>query len=196
MTRPFERLLAAALFLGLAGTMPAQDAEKDKAMMQAWQKAATPAEGHKNLAPLVGTFDVKMHSTIDPSKPPEDSVGTSTNTWVLGGRYVEQEYDGEFMGEPYRGIGYTGYDNIQKKYVSVWMDTAGTGMMFLTSAADKSGKTIAGSARIWDPVSGNPLPVESKIIVTDNDHYSFELWGKAPNGKLMKLMEIQYTRKK
>ena len=196
MTGYPTRTWIAALAFVLAVPLVAQDAEKDKAMMQAWQKAATPAEGHKKLEPLVGTFDVKMRSTIDPSKPPEDSVGTSTNTWVLGGRYVEQEYDGEFMGEPYRGIGYTGYDNIQKKYVSVWMDTAGTGMMFLTSAADKSGKTIAGSARIWDPVSGNPLPVESKIIVTDNDHYSFELWGKAPNGKLMKLMEIQYTRKK
>ena len=56
--------------------------------------------------------------------------------------------------------------------------------------------SLNGSARIWDPLSEKPLPVESKIIVTDNDHYSFELWGKAPNGKLMKLMEIQYTRKK
>jgi hypothetical protein len=190
------RKLIAARALALAASLGAQDAEKEKAMMQAWQKAATPAEGHKRLEALVGTFDAKMRSTVDASKPPEDSVGTSTNTWVLGGRYVEQEYDGEFMGEPYRGIGYTGYDNIQKKYVSAWMDTAGTGIMFLTSAADKSGKTIAGSARIWDPLTEKPLPVESKIIITDNDHYSFELWGKAPNGKLIKLIDIQYTRKK
>jgi hypothetical protein len=193
--------MMAVLALALAAPLGAQvadkpDPEREKAMMQAWQKAATPAEGHKRLEALVGTFDAKMRSTIDPNRPPEDSVGTSTNTWVLNGRYVEQEYDGEFMGEPYRGIGYTGYDNIQKKYVSVWMDTAGTGMMFLTSAADKSGKTINGSARIWDPLSEKPLPVESKIVVTDNDHYSFELWGKAPNGKLMKLIDIQYTRKK
>ena len=196
MTGSTRRLIAAlALALALAAPLGAQDAEKEKAMMQAWQKAATPGEGQKRLEPLVGTFDAKMRSTIDPSKPPEDSVGVSTNTWVLGGRYVEQEFDGEFMGEPYRGIGYTGYDNVQKKYVSVWMDTAGTGMMFLTSAADKSGKIISGSARIWDPLSEKPLPVESKIIVTDKDHYSFELWGKAPNGKLMKLIDIQYTRK-
>lgn len=196
MTGRFSRTLMAGLALAATLPLAAQDTDKDKAMMAAWQRAATPGEGQKKLEPLVGTFDAKMRSTIDPSKPPEDSVGVSTNTWVLGGRYVEQEFDGEFMGEPYRGIGYSGYDNVQKKYVSVWMDTAGTGMMFLTSAADKSGKTIAGSARIWDPLSEKPLPVESKIIVTDNDHYSFELWGKAPNGKLMKLIDIQYTRKK
>ena len=165
-------------------------------MMEAWQRAATPGEAHKRLEAMVGTFDAKVRSTIDPSRPAQESVGTSVNSWVLNGRYVGQEFEGEFMGEPWRGIGYTGFDNVQKKYVSVWMDTAGTGMMFLTSAPDKSGKTISGSARIWDPLSEKPLPVESKIVITDADHYSFELWGKAPNGNLMKLMEIQYTRKK
>jgi hypothetical protein len=184
-----------ALAIALAAPLGGQDTEKEKAMMEAWQRAATPAEGHKRLEPLIGTFDAKVRSTVDPSRPPEDSVGTSINSWVLGGRYVEQEFDGEFMGEPYRGIGYTGYDNVQKKYVSLWMDTAGTGMMFLTSAPDKSGKTISGSARIWDPLSEKPLPVESKIVITDNDHHSFELWAKAPNGKMIKLMDIQYTRK-
>jgi len=198
MTRRFARIPATSLVLAFlsVGALAGQDAKQEKAMMEAWQRAATPGEGHKKLDALVGTFDAKVRSTVDPSRSPEDSVGTSTNSWVLGGRYVEQEFDGEFMGEPYRGIGYTGYDNVQKKFVSVWMDTAGTGMMFLTSAADKTGKTISGSARIWDPLTEKPLPVESKIIITDNDHHSFELWAKAPNGKMIKLMDIQYTRKK
>jgi len=198
MTRRFARIPATALVLAFlsVGALAGQDAKQEKAMMEAWQRAATPGEGHKKLDALVGTFDAKVRSTVDPSRSPEDSVGTSTNSWVLGGRYVEQEFDGEFMGEPYRGIGYTGYDNVQKKFVSVWMDTAGTGMMLLTSAADKTGKTISGSARIWDPLTEKPLPVESKIIITDNDHHSFELWAKAPNGKMIKLIDIQYTRKK
>jgi Protein of unknown function (DUF1579) len=194
MSRPFARLLAAALVLGCAAALPAQDTADEKAMMEAWQKAATPGEPHKKLDALVGTFDAKVRSTIDPAKPPEDSVGTSVNTWVLGGRYVQQEFDGSFMGEPFNGIGYTGYDNVQKKYLSVWMDTAGTGMMWMT--ADKTGKTLAGSARIWDPMTQKPATVESKTTVLDNDHHTFELWGKAPNGRQIKLMEIQYTRKK
>ena len=196
MFRPSVRLLGAALVLGSAAMLPAQDSANEKAMMEAWQKAATPGESHKKLEALVGTFDAKVRSTIDPSKPPEDSTGTSVNTWVLGGRYVQQEFDGSFMGEPFNGIGYTGYDNVQKKYLSVWMDTAGTGMMWMTAAADKTGKTISGSARIWDPMTQKPATVESKLTVTDNDHHTFELWGKAPNGRQIKLMEIQYTRKK
>jgi Protein of unknown function (DUF1579) len=196
MFRPSVRLLGAALILGSAAVLPGQDSASEKAMMEAWQKASTPGEPHKKLDALVGTFDAKVRSTVDPSKPPEDSTGTSVNTWVLGGRYVQQEFDGSFMGEPFNGIGYTGYDNVQKKYLSVWMDTAGTGMMWITAMADKTGKTMSGSARIWDPMTQKPATVESKITVVDNDHHNFELWGKAPNGKQIKLMEIQYTRKK
>jgi Protein of unknown function (DUF1579) len=196
MTRLFGRITVATLALALTAASFAQDVDKEKAMMEAWQKASTPGEPHKKLDALVGTFDARVRSTVDPSKPPEDSVGTSVNSWVLGGRYVEQQYDGAFMGEPFTGIGFTGYDNVQKKYVSVWMDTAGTGMMWMTAASDKSGKSLSGSARIWDPVTGKPVTVESKTIITDNDHHSFEMWGKAPNGKTTKLMEIQYTRRK
>jgi hypothetical protein len=198
MTLRFARISAAwlALALGIVAALPGQDPDKEKALMAAWQKAATPGDPHKKLDALVGTFEAKVRSTIDPAKPPEDSVGTSINTWVLGGRYVQQEFDGSFMGEPFHGIGFTGYDNVQKKYLSVWMDTAGTGMMFMTALADKSGKTISGSARIWDPLTEKPATVESKTTIVDNDKHTFELWGKAPNGKPLKLMEIQYTRKK
>jgi hypothetical protein len=41
---------------------------------------------------------------------------------VLGGRFVEQRYAGNFMGQPFSGLGYTGYDNYRKKYIGSWMD--------------------------------------------------------------------------
>ena len=202
MTRPLPRIIVAALALAVAAALSAQESGQkpasadDKARMEAWQKASTPGEPHKKLDAIVGTFDAKVRSRLDPSQPPEDSVGTSVNSWVLGGRYVEQQFEGSMMGEPFTGIGYVGYDNVQKKYVSAWMDTAGTGMIWLTGTADAPGKTIGGRATIWDPVSGKSFPVESKLVITDDDHYSFELVGKAPNGRMTKLVEIQYTRKK
>ena len=202
MTRPFGRLSMASAALALAAALGAQEptpkasSSGDKARLEAWQRASTPGEPHKKLEALVGTFDTRVRSWIDPSKPPEDSVGTSVNTWVLGGRYVEQQFDGTMMGEPFTGIGYIGYDNVQKKYVSTWLDTAGTGMIYLVGSADASGKTILGHATMWDPVYAKPFPVDSKLVITDNDHHSFELVGKAPNGRLSKLVEIQYTRKK
>ena len=202
MTRAFGRLSMASAAFALAAALGAQESAPkaassgEKARLEAWQKASTPGEPHKKLEAIVGTFDTRVRSWIDPSKPPEDSVGTSVNTWVLGGRYVEQQFDGTMMGEPFTGIGYIGYDNVQKKYVSAWLDTSGTGMIYLVGSADASGKTVNGHATMWDPVSGKPFPVDSKLVITDNDHHSFELTGKAPNGRMSKLVEIQYTRKK
>ncbi len=202
MNRPFGRLTMVSAALVLAAALGAQESanktpsSKEKARLEAWQRASTPGEPHKKLEALVGTFDTHVRSWIDPSKPPEDSTGTSVNSWVLGGRYVEQQFDGTMMGEPFTGIGYIGYDNVQKKYVSVWLDTSGTGMIYLVGGTEASGKTILGRSTMWDPVSGKEFPVESKLVITDNDHHTFELVGKAPNGRMSKLVEIRYTRKK
>ena len=34
------------------------------------------------------------------------------------------------------------------------------------------------------------------VTVADNDHHTMEMWGQGPDGKPVKMMEIQYTRKK
>jgi hypothetical protein len=197
-------VLAGALVL-TAGLQAQEKAKKpaaktappdEKAMMEAMQKAATPGDMHKKLEDMVGTFDADVRMYMDPSKPPEDSKGTSVNTWALGNRFVESKYDGTFMGNPFNGIGYTGYDNVQKKYVGSWMDTASTGMMWSTCAADASGKSMTcKSTSVWDPMTGKASPMEFKTTITDHDHHKMEMWGAGPNGQKYKMMEISYTRK-
>jgi hypothetical protein len=193
-----------ALVLGLsAGADAQQQAKKpaardEKAAMEAWQKAMTPGEGQKRLAPMVGTFETRVRTwmDMDPTKPPEDTAGTSVNTWVLGDRYVQMKYEGIFMGETFNGIGYTGFDNVSKKYVFAWMDTAGTGMMWSTGTMDAAGRVMSLKAMVNDPATGKPSPADTKLTITDNDHHKMEMWGKGPDGKMTKIMEIEYTRKK
>jgi Protein of unknown function (DUF1579) len=197
------RAATVALLFGCAIGLTAQDKSKkpagppdEKAMMEAMQKAATPGDAHKKLEPLVGTFDTSVRMWMDPSKPPEDSAGTTVNSWVLGNRYIEQKYEGTFMGEPFNGIGFTGYDNVQKKYVGTWMDTLSTGMMDSTGTADASGKSFTMKSTMWDPATGKANTVDTKMTIADNDHHTFEMWAKGPDGKKLKMMEIKYTRKK
>ena len=164
-----------------------------KAAMEAMQKAAIPGEAHKKLDALIGTFDSKVKVWMDPSKPPEESAGTSENTWVLGNRWVQTKHEGTFMGQPYSGMGYTGYDNVEKKYIGTWMDTAGTGMM--TMKGTMAGNVMTSTATMWDPMTGKMATSKMKTTVTDKDHYTMEMWDKLPNGKMAKIMEIDYTRK-
>jgi hypothetical protein len=166
----------------------------EKAMMEAWMKVATPGEGHKWLEPVVGTWDAKITMWMAPGAPPQQSTGTSENTWVLGGRFVQQRHEGNFMGQPFSGIGYTGYDNYKKKYVGTWMDTMGT--MVMVSQGEAAGKTLSMTSTIDDILTGKATAVKSEIKIVDPDHHVMEMWGPDPAGKQFKTMEIQYTRKK
>ncbi len=195
----------AAVLLGLAAGAAAQQKAKnaapavdEKAAMEAWQKAMTPGEGQKKLSPMVGTFETKVRTWMDPdpNKAPEDTAGSSVNTWALGDRYVQMKYEGIMMGETLNGVGFVGFDNVSKKYVSTWMDTAGTGMMWSTGTMDASGKVLSMKATVNDPSTGKASPVDTKITIADNDHHKLEMWGKNPAGKMAKIMEIEYTRKK
>ena len=167
----------------------------EKAAMEAMTRAATPGEAHKRLDPLVGTFDASAKMWPAPGKPPEESKGTSENKWVLGNRYVEQRYQGTFMGQPFNGIGYTGYDNVWKRYVSVWMDDAGTGMM-VSSGKASGAHAVDTHGTVYSPVTGKPERVTEKLTVADADHHTLEMWAPAPDGKPFKVMEIAYTRRK
>lgn len=168
----------------------------EKAMMEMMMKAATPGEQHKKLEPFAGTFDAKLKMWMDPSKPPEESTGTAESKWVLGNRYLEQRYEGTFMGQPFSGLGYTGYDNVSKKYFMNWMDTSTTGVMAMTGKWDAAGKIMTFSGTVIDPMTGKPCKITEKVTVADNDHHSFEMWGPDPAGKNYKMMEVSYTRKK
>lgn len=173
---------------------PAMD-EKTKAMMAAWEKAGTPGEAHKKLESFVGTWDTKVKSWMQPGGPPEESTGVSENRLVLANRFLEMRYEGSMMGQPFTGIGYTGYDNIKKKYIGSWMDSMGTSMMTSLGDADASGKVMNFTIKYDDAVTGKPMTMKEKMTVTDNDHHVMEMWGPAPDGKMFKMMEIAYTRK-
>ena len=199
-----RKTLRASLVLCLAlATFPLvadqqEMSAKEKAMMEAWQKSMTPGPAHKALDGMVGTWDTVVKSWMAPGAPPAESTGTSEHRWVLGGRWVEQRFNGTFMGMPFEGVGYTGYDNVKKQYVGSWMDNMSTGVMTSTGQASKDGKTWTFKASMSDPMTGKTSYSDEKITVIDNDHHVMEMWGPSHDGKVKKykMMEISYSRKK
>jgi hypothetical protein len=173
-----------------------QMSAKEKAMMEAWQKAMTPGAQHKALDGMVGTWDTKVTSWMAPGAPPLESTGVSESRWVLGGRWIEHKFNGSFMNMPFEGIGYTGYDNLKKEFVSTWMDNMSTGAMVSAGSAAKDGKTMDFKSEMIDPMSGKKMPVKEKITVVDADNHVMEMWNPGPDGKMYKSMEIKYSRKK
>jgi hypothetical protein len=179
----------------VAQEKPKEMSAEEKAMMEAWQKAMTPGDAHKKLDAFIGTWNTTVKSWMAPGAPPMESTGTSENRWVLGNRYVEQRFNGSFMGMPFEGLGYTGYDNVKKQYFGTWMDNMSTGMMVSTGKG-ADGKTYTFTGTMADPMTGKDSVMDEKITVISADQHLMEMFGPGPDGKNFKMMEIVYTRKK
>lgn len=192
--RMFGTFVALSMFL--TATVAGQEAPSDaeKAAMDAWMKAATPAEAHRKLEPFAGDWNVHVKSWMAPGAPVMESKGTATQKWILGGRWLEQRFNGDFMGMPFEGIGYTGYDNLKKSYVGSWMDNMSTGSMTTTGSMDGNKLKFEGS--MIDPMTGKDTLVKETITIVNDDEHRMEMWSPGPDGKMFKSMEIVYTRRK
>jgi hypothetical protein len=136
-------LLATAIWLAspVCAKNVGKSAVNEAAAVKALQSAMTPGEGQKKLAPMIGTFDVKIRTWVSPASQPVEFTGTMVSAWVLDGRYIQSMLAGEVGGGPFSGIGYIGYDNVEKVYQTAWMDTGSTGMVWYTGNMDASGKS-------------------------------------------------------
>jgi len=79
-----------------------------------WVQYSTPGAEHKALEQFVGTWDTSVKMWMAPGAQPQESTGTAENKMTLGGRFLEQHYEGTMMGQPFTGMGYTGYDLYKK----------------------------------------------------------------------------------
>lgn len=186
--------LAGAAFSAAPEKKKAAAPPDEKAAMEAMNKAAMPGEAHKKLDALAGKFTVKSKMWMDPSKPPEESDGSTERKWIMGNRYLQENYQGKFMGQPFEGMGIQGYDNVTKKYFGSWIDSGGTGMTL--AHGSMNGNTIKYKGMMSDPASGKEIPYTMSVAISDNDNHKLEMWGPGPNGKEMKWMEMNYTRVK
>lgn len=188
-------ILAAALPLAAQdpGAQPQMNAEQ-QAMMQAWEKAGKPGEQHKQLAMMAGSWTTKQTVWMDPKAPPMVETGTATNTMIFDGRQMRQEFHGNWMGQPFEGLGYSGYDNVTGKYFSTWTDNMSTGMFISYGDYDAATKTYNYTGEMNDPAAGGAkIPVREVWRIVDNDHQVFEMY-ETRDGKEAKTMMIEYTR--
>ena len=170
----------------------------EEEMMKRWQESMTPGAQHKMLEESVGTWDAEVKMWMKgPTGEPMISKGTSEQKMVLGGRYLQQDFTGEMMGQTFTGIGLTGYDNFKKKYVSFWIDNMSTGMSTMDGALDKDGKSVTMWGKMDEPATGQKdKKVKYVTRFVDKNTQIFETYDVTSFGDKKPIMEITYKRKK
>jgi len=185
-------VLCIGLVALIASPALAQPPPDQDAAMKAYMESAKPGPEHKMLADMAGTWDVSMTNYTDP-KSPTTTKGTSVMTTMMDGRYIKEELTSEMMGMPFHGFGITGFNNTTRKFETIWLDTMGT--MIMTGSGEGANGTINVTFDFVDPMSKQKVTAKGVTKVIDANKHTFTMY-MMMDGKEMKAMEAEYTRKK
>ncbi len=161
-------------------------------MMAAMAKLANPGPHHQALGVMVGDWSAKTSFVMDPAAPPMEGEGTMSVEWVLGKRYIKSNFNMDFMGEPFEGIGYTGYSVAHDKYVATWMDTMSTKITYM-EGGEEAGDALVMHGTATTPMGDNPMKIVTKF--TDENTWVDSFYDKMPDGTWFNSGSITYTRK-
>ncbi len=159
----------------------------------------TPGPEHKELAKQVGTWKT-VQTLFMPGAPPMKTEGSSEIRLALDGRFLIADYEGVSPMGKYHGIGTTGYDKVNKRFFSTWIDSIGTGIMISYGKPKDDGSVEFISEPVTDPMRGGQKVVFRMVTrMKGADAMEFEMFNRnaedAPD-KEVKMMRIDYTRKK
>lgn len=174
---------------GKGGANPG--AEMQKKMMEAWQAYSTPGEYQSQLAKRVGSWHIRVRQWPMPGAPVMESRGVAEYEMTMDGRFLEQEFEGEFDGIPFEGFGISGHNNKTGKYQFCWIDNMATGMMMGSG-------TVKNDMLEWTASTTNPMTGEHMMRGTETysnpNQFTSTFYGPGPDGREFKMMELVYTR--
>lgn len=208
-------LIATVISIALSGKLVADEPKAGggdmdpQAMMQAmqdWMDSMNPGDHHKRLNDFVGDYNVEMRVFMMPGQEPIVTKGTSSIKWVLGKRYLMEEFDCEMkfpdMQNPgqmqtlnYDGIGMTGYNNTRNLYEGTWASTGDTAIYSMKGTWPPDSKVMNFYGEMDEPMMNMYGRVcNFRTTIVDANKRKFEIFDLAA-GPDHKVIEIIYTKK-
>jgi hypothetical protein len=173
----------------------AQESDEDsEALVETWVRHAMPCEHHELLGKLVGRWDISVRYRMNAEAPVVESSGTCTRKWILGRRFVLEEFDGGDLGLPFQGLSIYGYDAFAEKYTCVWVDTTSTAVTRSLGTCRDDCALIAFTGKHGDPWSGQMRDSRGVTRLESEDRHVLELYEPDRKGTEFKVLEMVYTR--
>jgi len=163
-------------------------------MMKKAEAAGKPGPGHKALEHFVGNWKAEVKCWMEPGEPPHVSQATAKGSWTMNGRFLQEDFQGEMMGQPFHGRTVLGYDNFRQIFQSVWISDMQTSMFRTEGKGENDNKVIKLEGTSSCPATGRTaIPMKVVLRVLGPDKHTFEMFDGS-RGENAKTMEITYTR--
>lgn len=164
--------------------------------MQACTEAGTPGPMHARLAKLVGTWKGTNTMWMAPGTEPMVTECTSTVASIMDGRYIQSEMTGEMPGMgQFKGLGFSGFDNVSQKFVGSWLDNHSTGIMTGVGELASDGSTMNWTFAYNCPVTKKPTVMREVDTYPDANTMVIDMFCTDPkSSKEFKCMRIELKR--
>lgn len=170
------------------------DQPEESPDVAAWIAAGTPGKAHKKLDTLAGAWKAHMVLWPDHEEQRVEAWGRVTRQWVLGGRFMQAEFEAKVQDDLYRGIGYFGYDNIRDEYTVLWMDDRSTSTQ-LEGGGFEDDSLLVTHGTYEDPATGNQIGTRHDLRFVSDDRHVLESFMIDATGEATRTVKITYTRR-
>jgi len=165
--------------------------------MARWMQTMQPSAAHERLGEILGSYDVTMKMHMVPGEPPMESKGTAEFAWFAEGKWLQENWSIEMMGQKVKGIGHLGYDNFKERFVWCKLDSMQTCMNTAFGHFDKSGDNLI----LWGTIDEPMTPEQDKQVKYvyrgyGQDKFTLEVHDMMIGESDTKVLEFVYTRKK
>jgi hypothetical protein len=187
-------VLAVLLVVVQALAQENQPSAQQQKAMEAYMKMGAVTENHEFLKKYVGGWDCQVKGWMAPGQPPTVSRGSLQGEMRLDGRFLLMNFKGEMFGRPFAGLQIIGFDNMQHKYITLWIDNTST--FFFMTAGTRLDSVISESGLWPDPLTGSQVPVKARTAWINADEYLYEQFMVMPDKSEFKSMEMRCQRQK
>jgi hypothetical protein len=159
-----------------------------------WVALSKPGPSHKLLASFVGDWDVTVTFWSNPEASGESSSGKSKISWILGDRFLQEQFSGTVGGGEYQGLGIMGYDNGSRAFKTVWVDSLNTALTTSSGRYQPDTSTFLFESQLYDPLASGVKTIQSQLQVNSPNSYTFTMTDTSPEGKRFTSLEMRYRR--
>ena len=183
----------AALTTCVALAFTSQDPQEAGAPSAEALARMSPGPMHAKLEPLIGTWHMSGKWRMTPDAPWETFEATVLREWILEKRFVREDVESQFMGQPFKGMGLIGYDNTREQFTMVWVENMSTGTWLTTGQL--KGNTLTFEGTNSDAMTGEKNRWGKSVLDLSRDEQTYKGYCKDAQGKEFVSMEMVAKRK-
>jgi hypothetical protein len=177
--------LAFALTWSLAAMCPAQAPELPK-----------PTKEHELLGQFSGEWDATAETVPRPGQPAMKCQGVESAK-MLGGFWLIGRNEATMMGAPVSSVLSIGFDPASKKYVGTFVCSMDSNFWKYEGTMEESGKKLTLETEGPSPLDPKKRAKFQEVLeLKDKDNKAFTSYIQGDDGKWVKMVTVDYRRKK